>query len=103
MLPAFSTGPTRPHVRASASGDPLAHPRGEPGAGDGRHRAAHVLGAVALVADDVEGAVLDLVVDAPDVLADDAEGDQLDAAEQQDRDRQGAEAREVGAGEVQRR
>src|SRR5207253_2267483 len=39
-----------------------------------------------LVGDDVERAALDLIVDAADILADDAEGDQLDAAEEQDGD-----------------
>ena len=47
------------------------------------------------------GPVLDLVVDAPDVLADHAERDQLDAAEQQDRDRDRAEAGQVGVDDPQ--
>ncbi len=57
--------------------------------------------AVALLAHDVQRAVLDLVVDAPDVLADHAERDQLDAAEQQDGDRDRAEAGQVGADDAQ--
>src|SRR5271157_2303694 len=51
--------------------------------------------AVALVADDVQRTVLDLVVDATDVLADHAERDQLDAAQQQDGDRDRAESGQV--------
>ena len=40
------------------------------------------------VADDIVGAVLGLVVDAADVLADDAEREQLDAAEEKQQDDQ---------------
>src|SRR5207253_4383423 len=79
--------------RASALADALARACGQPRAGAPEQaRAGPAGGGVALLTHDVERPVLDLVVDAPDVLADHAERDQLDAAEQQDRDRQRAEA-----------
>jgi hypothetical protein len=45
--------------------------------------------------------VLDLVVDATHVLADHAQGDQLNAAEQQHGDCDRAEAGQVGIGQAQ--
>ena len=45
--------------------------------------------------------MLDLVVDAPHVLPDHAQGDQLDSAEQQDRDRDRAEPGQVGVEDAQ--
>ncbi len=74
---------------------------GQPGTSDRRERAVGAGGTVALFAHDVQRPVLDLVVDTAHVLADHAQRDQLDAAEQQDRDGQGSEARKVGAREVQ--
>src|ERR1700684_4435469 len=56
---------------------------------------------VALVADDIERAALDLVVDAADVPAGQPESDQLQPANHQDQDRHRAEARQVAAGELE--
>ena len=42
--------------------------------------------------DDVEGAVFYFVVDAADVLAEDADGDELDAADEEEADGEGGEA-----------
>ena len=53
---------------------------------------------VDVLAHHVERAALDLVVDAPDVLADDPEGHELDAADQQDDEQQRRDAALVDAG-----
>src|SRR6185437_10381091 len=70
----------RSGVASSADVLGLARGQSRPHRGD-PHRALDR--AVALLAHDVQRAVLDLLVDAADVLADHAERDQLDAADQQ--------------------
>ena len=66
--------------------------------GAGGARGRRLVGSrFARLAHDVQRAALDLVVDAPDVLADHAERDQLDAAEQQDHDQRRGDARDEDA------
>ena len=106
--PAHRLSPTAAPIRRSdlvqraASRSPAGGQSREPSStgsvsdGDRRQRAVALVGHVVAGADKVQRAPLHLVVDTPDVLADDADRDQLDPAEQQDQDRQRAEARQVG-------
>ncbi len=72
------------------SADALGHARRQPCAhGTIGTAASASRRSVALLAHDVQRAVLDLVVDAAHVLPDHPERDQLDAAQQQDGDREG--------------
>ena len=74
---------------------------GAAGGAAGTGAGALIVGDVHPRAHEVQRPALDLVVDTPDVLADDPDRDQLDPAQQQYRDRQRAEAGEVGAEDPQ--